>query len=51
MDPEVKRYILENVNKKPIKKIAEELGLKEKKIKKFLEKNNNVLQLTQFRNG
>lgn len=38
MKPEHKRYILENINKKPIKKIAQDLNIKERKIRKFLEK-------------
>ena len=38
MKPEHKRYILENINKKPVKKIAQELNLKERNIRKFLEK-------------
>ncbi|MFH1753209.1 MAG: tetratricopeptide repeat protein [Candidatus Omnitrophota bacterium] len=38
MKQEDKIYILENINRKPAKEIARELGLKEKKVKRFLEK-------------
>ena len=38
MKPEHKRYILENVNKKSIKELARDLNIKERKIRKFLEK-------------
>jgi tetratricopeptide (TPR) repeat protein len=38
MKPEHQKYVLENINKKSIKSIAEELHLKERKIRKFLEK-------------
>jgi len=33
-----KKYILDNINKKSIKELAEDLGIKERKIRKFLEK-------------
>ena len=39
MNPEQKKYILDNVGKKSAKEIASHLGLKERKIKKFLEQN------------
>ena len=38
MKPEHKKYILKNLNKASIKQIARELKLKERKIKKFLER-------------
>ena len=38
MDPEHKKYILENINHRSIKDIAQDLGLKERKIRKFLER-------------
>jgi len=38
MNPEHKKYILDNIHKKSINKIAQELGLKERKIRRFLEK-------------
>lgn len=38
MNPEHKKYILENIGKKSIKNIAGDLHLKEKIIKRFLEK-------------
>jgi len=38
MKPEHKKYILENINKKSIKEISRKLDIKEKKIRKFLEK-------------
>ncbi|MEE8359850.1 MAG: tetratricopeptide repeat protein [Candidatus Omnitrophota bacterium] len=38
MRSEHKKYIVENIDKKPLKEIARELGLKEKKIKRFLDK-------------
>lgn len=40
MKPEHKRYILENIGKKSIKGISQELGLKEKHIRRFLEKQS-----------
>jgi tetratricopeptide (TPR) repeat protein len=46
MKPEYKKYILENINSKPIHKIAQELGLKEKKIRKFLEQEREEKQTT-----
>ena len=39
MNPDQRRYILENINKKSIKEISQELGLRDRHIKKFLEKN------------
>ncbi len=36
MKPEHKKYILENINEKAIKEIAQTLGLKERKVRKFL---------------
>ncbi len=41
MESEHKKYILENIDKKPLKEIARELGLKEKKIKRFLDKESS----------
>ncbi|MGD9014983.1 MAG: tetratricopeptide repeat protein [Candidatus Omnitrophota bacterium] len=38
LKPEQKEYILENINKKSIQKISQVLNLKERKIKKFLQK-------------
>lgn len=38
METKDKKYILKNINSKSIKEIAQELNLKEKKVKKFLEK-------------
>jgi tetratricopeptide (TPR) repeat protein len=38
MKPKDKRYIQENIGKKSAKDIAQELGLKEKRVKRFLEK-------------
>ncbi|KPK42993.1 MAG: hypothetical protein AMJ78_00005, partial [Omnitrophica WOR_2 bacterium SM23_29] len=40
MNPEHKKYILENINKKSIKEISQELDLKERKIRKFLQKQD-----------
>lgn len=37
MDNEQKRYILDNARKIPVDKIARSLGLKERKVRKFLE--------------
>lgn len=37
MKPEHKKYILENINKKSIKDIAQDLGIRERNIRKFLE--------------
>ena len=40
MKPEDKRYILENINKKSTKEIARRLNIKERKVRKFLKKEN-----------
>ncbi len=40
MNPEHKKYILENIHQRSVKEIAEILGLKEKRIKRFLEEKN-----------
>jgi hypothetical protein len=40
MDPKHKKYILDNACKKTPKEIAAALGLKEKKVKKFIESKN-----------
>ncbi|MBN1872332.1 MAG: hypothetical protein JW800_07145, partial [Candidatus Omnitrophica bacterium] len=40
MDKQTKKYVLENIKRKSIKKIAQELGIKERKIKKFLQKKD-----------
>lgn len=37
MKPEDKQYIFDNIGKKSVKQIAKDLGIKEKKIKKFLK--------------
>lgn len=37
MESEQKQYILDNINKKSIKQIAQELNIKERKIRKFLQ--------------
>lgn len=37
MNPEHKKYILENIGKKSIQNIARDLGLKERKVKKYAE--------------
>ena len=39
MKPEHKKYILENINRQPIYRIAQELDIKERKINKFLQKH------------
>jgi tetratricopeptide (TPR) repeat protein len=39
MKPEYKKYISEHIDKKSIGEIAKELGIKERKVKKFLEKS------------
>jgi len=39
MKDENKKYILENIGKKTVKEIARSLGMKEKKIRNFLEKH------------
>ena len=38
MKPEHEQYILKNIGRKPAEAIAKDLGLKERKIKRFLEK-------------
>lgn len=38
MQEKDKKYILENIHKKSIKEFCEELGLKERKVRRFLEK-------------
>lgn len=40
MKPGDKKYILDNVDKKTVNEIARDLGLRERKIRKFLEKRN-----------
>ncbi|MBL7157630.1 MAG: tetratricopeptide repeat protein [Candidatus Omnitrophica bacterium] len=40
MNPEHKKYILESINKKSTKEIARRLNIKERKVRKFLEKEN-----------
>ncbi len=40
MKPEHKKYILENVSTKSVSQMARELGIKERKIRKFLEREN-----------
>lgn len=42
MNPENKKYILENTDKKPIKEIASFLHMKERVIKRFLEKERGL---------
>ncbi len=42
MKPEDRKYILEHINGKSIEEISEELGIKERKIQKFLEKEGKV---------
>ncbi|MDD5449443.1 MAG: tetratricopeptide repeat protein [Candidatus Omnitrophica bacterium] len=37
MNPEHKKYILENITKKSIRELASDLGLKERKVRKFVE--------------
>lgn len=37
MNPEHKKYILENIGKKSIKRVASEIGIKERKVIRFLE--------------
>ena len=36
MKSEQKKYILDNLGKKSVKEIAKDLGIKERKVKKFL---------------
>ena len=48
MKPEHKKYILENIKKKSISQIAQELNLKDRKIKKFLEKEKERKNETQL---
>jgi len=47
MKPEHKKYILENIKKKSISQIAQELNLKDRKINKFLEKEKKRKNETQ----
>lgn len=42
MDAEDKKYILDNIGKKTVKEIAGALGLKERKVKKFLDENKSA---------
>ena len=44
MQPEHKKYILDNINRKPIPEIARDLNIKERKIRKFLEKHKHSQQ-------
>ena len=39
MKPEHKQYILHNINQKSVKGIAQELGIKQRKIRKFLQRH------------
>ena len=39
MDRREKQYILQNAGKKTLREIASELGIKERKVKKFLHEN------------
>lgn len=48
MNPEHKKYILDNIGKKSVKEIASHLSLKERKIKKFLEQNKHSKYKTAF---
>ena len=48
MRPEHKKYILENINKKTIKEISRELNLKEKKVRRFLEKDKEKKKQIEF---
>lgn len=45
MQEKDKKYILENIHKKSTKEISKELGLKERKIKKFLETEETRKQI------
>ncbi|MGE5280299.1 MAG: tetratricopeptide repeat protein [Deltaproteobacteria bacterium] len=42
MDPVHKRYILENRGQKSVSELARDLGLKERKVRKFLEREGGV---------
>lgn len=42
MNPHQKKYILENAGKKSVQDLARELGLKERKVKRFIEKEGAV---------
>ena len=46
MDQSQKRYILDNIDKKPIERIAVELNIKERKIRKFIERHKTKKQET-----
>ena len=41
MTPEHKKYILENIHKKSAQKLARELNIKERKVRKFLEQHKH----------
>ncbi len=41
MDQEQKKYVLNNINKKSVEKIAAELNIKERNVRKFLEKKRS----------
>lgn len=41
MKPEHEQYILEHMDKKPAEEIAKDLGLKERKVRKFLERQKD----------
>lgn len=48
MKPEHKKYIIENIHKKSLKTISRDLGIKERKIKKFLEKEGRERENLKF---
>ncbi|MCK5013991.1 MAG: glycosyltransferase family 39 protein [Candidatus Omnitrophica bacterium] len=48
MKTQYKQYILENTNKKSMKEISKDLGLKERKVRKFLEKHRGKEEKKSF---
>ena len=51
MNPEHKKYILDNIGKKSANEIASHLGLKERKIKKFLDASKNNIRKSHVKSS
>lgn len=49
MNPEHKKYILENIHKRSVKEMAGILGMKEKLIRRFLEEKNKERNQKEFK--
>lgn len=47
MKAEYQKYILENIHKKSIRQISRDLNIRERKIQRFLKKQNEALEHTR----